>query len=256
MSKSTLLQPMGLFKLYLRTLRIFFSNLHTILFLGAVLLLPGFIIYLFTFAFLGIMVEVGNLEFISIPLLILGVISLYLAISYFYAGVILVVSLNTTGQKASILQILRRMGGKTGYQILGTAVLQNLLILAGFLLLIIPGLYLFIRYTFALPIVVFERTPYDNALWRSGKLVDGSWWRIFGGFCISIIGFYIIVGLMSFTVFSLLQLFAFGDGLNFIFILIVCYSAMPLLFIYPVLLYYDMRIRKEAINIETIRESI
>jgi hypothetical protein len=53
-------------------------------------------------------------------------------------------------------------------------------ILAGFALLIVPGVYLFVRWYFVPQNVVIEGVEGPAALRASGRLVDGVWWRTFG----------------------------------------------------------------------------
>ena len=158
--------------------------------------------------------------------------------------------------KAGVIQILRRIGGKVGIQLLGTGVLQTLIIYGGLILLIIPGIIWMIRYIFAQPIVVLERTAYKRALRRSRELVEGSWWRLFGALWVGIVGFtitWLIFGVVLSIPIALLG----GLSVGVIELAILgMYPAMPILFIYPVLLYYDLRVRKEAFNVEMIREVV
>jgi hypothetical protein len=48
------------------------------------------------------------------------------------------------------------------------------------LLLIVPGIYLFVRWYFVPQAVVIERARDAGALRASGRLVEGAWWRTFG----------------------------------------------------------------------------
>ena len=50
----------------------------------------------------------------------------------------------------------------------------------GLLLLVVPGVYLAIRWLFVVQAVVIEGLRGTAALSRSGDLVRGSWWRVFG----------------------------------------------------------------------------
>lgn len=50
----------------------------------------------------------------------------------------------------------------------------------GFIALIIPGIWLFVRWYFAPQAVVVDGRRGVNALERSAELVSGSWWRVFG----------------------------------------------------------------------------
>ena len=50
----------------------------------------------------------------------------------------------------------------------------------GLLLFIVPGIYLAVRWYFVPQAVVIDRRRGVEALQRSGELVTGSWWRVFG----------------------------------------------------------------------------
>jgi hypothetical protein len=58
-------------------------------------------------------------------------------------------------------------------------VLAALGILAG-AILIVPGVYLFVRWYFVPQAVVLEGAHGTSALRASGRLVEGAWWRTFG----------------------------------------------------------------------------
>lgn len=59
-----------------------------------------------------------------------------------------------------------------------TRILVTLLTTVGLLLLIIPGIYLLVRLTFAELCVVAENETASRAMTRSGELVEGQFWRI------------------------------------------------------------------------------
>jgi hypothetical protein len=60
------------------------------------------------------------------------------------------------------------------------AVLLAALGIALGLLLIVPGVYLFVRWYFVPQAVVIEGAREAGALRASGRLVEGAWWRTFG----------------------------------------------------------------------------
>jgi hypothetical protein len=64
--------------------------------------------------------------------------------------------------------------------IFGVVLLALLGVAGGLLLLIIPGIYLAIRWYFGTWAVVIEGARGSEALRRSGELVQGNWWRVFG----------------------------------------------------------------------------
>jgi hypothetical protein len=50
----------------------------------------------------------------------------------------------------------------------------------GLLLLIVPGVFLFVRWFFVPQAVVLENARGPGALRASGRVVEGFWWRVFG----------------------------------------------------------------------------
>jgi hypothetical protein len=62
----------------------------------------------------------------------------------------------------------------------GAVVLAALGIALGFLALIVPGVYLAVRWYFVPQAVVIEGARGPAALTRSGQVVEGFWWRTFG----------------------------------------------------------------------------
>lgn len=71
--------------------------------------------------------------------------------------------------------------------IIGLSLLLYLGIGIGFALLIIPGIYLLVRWSAAVPVLVHEQLGILASIKRSSELTKGSRWRIFGLFIIMII---------------------------------------------------------------------
>ena len=63
---------------------------------------------------------------------------------------------------------------------IGASFFAAVLIFGGFLLLIIPGIILAVRYCMVLPAVVLDQSRGSEALNRSKTLVKGRWWAVFG----------------------------------------------------------------------------
>ena len=59
---------------------------------------------------------------------------------------------------------------------LGVAVLGGLAVALGFLALIVPGIWLIVGFSVAVPVLLLERTGPVAALRRSLRLVSGRWW--------------------------------------------------------------------------------
>ena len=63
--------------------------------------------------------------------------------------------------------------------LLGT-ILYGLLVTAGFILLIIPGIYWAVRYQFFAYLIIDQDMGPVDAIKRSGQLTRGVWWHVFG----------------------------------------------------------------------------
>ena len=64
--------------------------------------------------------------------------------------------------------------------LVGTTLLMLLMIVIGFLLLIIPGIYLSLAYSFAIPLVLDKGMSPWEALETSRKAVSHHWFKVFG----------------------------------------------------------------------------
>jgi hypothetical protein len=58
--------------------------------------------------------------------------------------------------------------------------LYDLAVFGGLLLLVLPGLYSFVRWYVCAQAAVVDELRGESALRRSGQLVEDSWWRVFG----------------------------------------------------------------------------
>jgi uncharacterized membrane protein len=65
------------------------------------------------------------------------------------------------------------------WKMLGTGILYFLIVLAGTILLIIPGIYWAVRYRFSMYAVIDEGLGPVDAIKRSGQLTRGVWWHLF-----------------------------------------------------------------------------
>ncbi|MBA0124897.1 hypothetical protein H0B56_05015 [Haloechinothrix sp. YIM 98757] len=64
--------------------------------------------------------------------------------------------------------------------LLGVTVLVGVIVFAGVMLFLIPGIWAAVVLALAAPALVLERTSVPHAMRRSWDLVLNSWWRIFG----------------------------------------------------------------------------
>lgn len=131
------------------------------------------------------------------------------------------------------------------WRYLGTYALAMLVVFIGMLLLVIPGIYAAVLLMFALPVCIIERRAAVDAFKRSKTLGKGHYLRNFG---------VLVLG----SLLMLLAAFVLGAVLGFIlakagagpflfnFLPMLAGSAVaPIIMVVVILLYYDMRARKE-----------
>jgi hypothetical protein len=115
----------------------------------------------------------------------------------------------------------------------------------GLFLLILPGVYLFVRWYFVPQAVVLEGTRSVAALRASSRLVAGEWWRTFG----LVVLVNVIVALMIFVLgapFTILAnetdraLWALSGNI------VATAVTQPFIALFSTFLYYDLRERKRA----------
>ncbi|MER6097223.1 hypothetical protein ABT154_15475 [Streptomyces sp. NPDC001728] len=130
--------------------------------------------------------------------------------------------------------------------------------------------WLMIRYSLASPALMLERQGVFASLKRSAKLVQGSWWRIFGITVLTQLLVFVFAMLVAIP-FMLIGIAADGEGLSGLIDGTSTAFGWPFLIVtgiggvitsaitYPisagvtVLLYIDQRIRREALDLELAR---
>jgi hypothetical protein len=79
-------------------------------------------------------------------------------------------------------------------QLIGVAIVTSVCEAVGFVLVIVPGLFLMTIWAVVAPVVVIERPGGLGALARSRDLVRGNGWQVFGVILLLVIGVAIVVG--------------------------------------------------------------
>lgn len=145
--------------------------------------------------------------------------------------------------------------------LLWVAVLAGLAVMGGFILLIIPGVFLLVRFHVALIVVVVEGERGTQALRRSWRLVTGHSWRV--------LGIVVLVELIT-TVAALILAAPFvisevvtapgfvpeTSALTVIGGMLASVLVAPLGSLATVLLYFDLRVRTEGFNLELLARDL
>ncbi len=152
---------------------------------------------------------------------------------------------------------LRRFGAAVGLAVvLGLAVILMAVTIVG-----IPfAIYFGVCWALSFQAFVLEGLGIRAAMGRSRALVRGTWWRVLGiAILIGIIGSILafVIGLLNGVV-DIVLLFARSSGLGLAFLSVLAFIVnlaaqvftAPIWYCGAVLLYYDLRVRKEGFDLE------
>ena len=161
------------------------------------------------------------------------------------------------GQKVDVVTCYYRAFGVLLPTAVATVIVTLALIASAILMLIIIGIplffYLLVSWFFAIPAVVIEGRDGISALKRSRELTFGSWWRLFGiGVVYTLL--FIAIGIPGGIVSSFLllvrpELFAIG-------IAVTVALAIPIYYVGSVLVYFDLRVRKEGYSLQALADDL
>ncbi|WP_349816423.1 hypothetical protein [Streptomyces sp. MRC013] len=145
-----------------------------------------------------------------------------------------------------------------------------LLTVLGGLVALLAVCWLMVRFSLSYSVVMLERQGVVASLRRSARLVRGSWWRTFGILILTVLLTFLVMMIVA-VPFSLLAFAVSGEGMggllsggvspyDWTFLVITHVGAVvasaityPISAGVPVLLYVDLRIRREALDLELAR---
>jgi hypothetical protein len=149
------------------------------------------------------------------------------------------------GQPAYMGEALQR-GLARFFPILGFGILYTLGITLGAMLLIVPGLMLFVRWSLGVPACVVEGLGPSASMKRSAELTKGHRWQIFGITCLLFIGSALVNKLVTMVLGPAgIVVAAFGS---------LVWTAVWAAYWNCVLImiYHELRVAKEGVDTEQI----
>ena len=147
------------------------------------------------------------------------------------------------------------------HSILWVTILGTIISVLGLFLLIIPGIYLYVCFAVAVPVLLTEGVKGRKALGRSRRLVKGRWWGAFG---VVVLG-AILVGIVEGALVGLSAIVTTLDTadptlgsflVNTTATVFASLIATPLSAAFITVLYFDLRVRKEAFDLQLLAEQI
>lgn len=111
-----------------------------------------------------------------------------LALSTLYQGMVvgLVRDVQDGRRDSSIGELVRSVGPVLG-TLIGAGILAGLGVAGGFVLLVVPGLYLLTIWAVIAPVIVVERRPVFDSFGRSRQLVRDNGWPVFGAVVLALL---------------------------------------------------------------------
>ncbi len=177
------------------------------------------------------------------------------------AALAFAVSETYLGRRITVLEAYRRMWPLI-WRLLGTMILVSIVISLGTGMCLIPGLLAWVWFAITTPIVALERSWGPTAMGRSYQLVSGHWWRVLG--TLLLLQLIIIVATVAiFVLPAVVVMLLFGESnpllAQSLTTAIQTTSNIvirPVLMIGTVLIYYDLRIRKEGFDLVMLTQAL
>jgi hypothetical protein len=147
------------------------------------------------------------------------------------------------------------------WHLVTTSLLAGILIDLAMILLIVPGLWLFIRALFSAPAVVLEDRRNRDAIRRSFALTKGQVWRLAGLLFLTFLLVELASALLGSVVGFVGATVAAPDSglavyLRVLGIFIGTVVTAPAVSMLIVLLYYDQRVRRESYDAQALAEDL
>jgi hypothetical protein len=187
---------------------------------------------------------------------ILGVVVYFIAYLFAHGGTVFAVSDLYLGRPTSISSSLRRMRGQAGV-LLGVTLLNGLAIFAACILLIIPGMYVACRLITCVPAALLENLGPRESLDRSFTLTKDNAGRSFVVYCLYFAVFYGMFLLLAFPFLFAATMSARNPGMMRMWLAMSQFGTSlatilvtPIFTIATTVFYYDLRVRKEAFDLQ------
>jgi hypothetical protein len=237
-----------------RTVRLYMQNLSLMIGITALSYFPYLVVLVVTMATVG-----QDQDAVQIAI-ILGPISMILwvliaqplsvgATTYAVGETYLNRQVSTAD---AIKAIWRRYG-----VLLPAQMVAGLVVLVGFILFIVPGILWTLSYTLIAPVIMLETVGAQEGRKRSWDLVSGNRGKVF--VVLFVVG--ILTGVLSSAVDMVLPLLfdatTWGGRFSLqVVAQLLSYLVVPITTIANVLLYYDIRIRKEGFDLEMLNSAL
>jgi hypothetical protein len=253
--EAALPRPMGIGEILSTALQLYRRHWRTLLTIAAVVVVPLTLLqYL-----LGDLVRTqgettrnGVVETASWSVGIAGLLAALAAILMYLVltgAITRAVAAEVVGEDPSVEQSYR-----FGFHRLGSVLLVSVLVglatIGGLILFIIPGIYIGLRLAVSIEALVVEGRRGTQAMGRSWELVGGHWWHAFGTLVVA----GLLTGILNAVITA--PFGATGWFVQAVAAAVATVVTLPYGVLVGVLLYLDLRARKESLTLETLRTDL
>lgn len=161
-----------------------------------------------------------------------------------------------TGVGVSLRYALRRLPA-----VIAMEILWLLGLVAGFIALIIPGIWLYVLWSVAAPALLIEGAGPARAIGRSRQLVSGRWWPTAGVLIVAAIMVSVISGAFQALLVAIASLPSQPSVLLAVTVATLSAAvstiiALPFQAAVITVLYYDLRVRREGFDLHLLAEQL
>jgi hypothetical protein len=253
--EAALPRPLGIGEILSNAFRLYQRHWRTLLAIAAVVVVPLTLLQYLFGDWIRSRGEVTSLQEVSTATWAVGAAGLVAALAGLLMYLVLTgaitraVAAEVAGEDPSLEQSYR-----FGFHRLGSVLLVSVLVglatIAGFILFIIPGIWIGVRLAVSVEALVVEGRRGAQAMGRSWELVGGHWWHAFGAL--------VVAGLLTGVVNAIITA-PFSNTSWFVqagAAAIATVITLPYGVLVGVLLYLDLRARKENLNLERLRTDL
>lgn len=165
-------------------------------------------------------------------------------------------------RQVSLRASLRFAAGRM-FALIGVEIIYVLGLILFFILLVIPGIWLYAAWSVAVPALMVERLRPAAALGRSRRLVKGRWWPTAGTILIAELMVQVVAGVIAALLVVLPVALDHGrPSLLFVVVLSTAAGAVSGILVRPFIatvltvIYYDLRVRHEGYDVELMAEQL
>jgi hypothetical protein len=253
--EAALPRPMGIGEILSTAFQLYRRHWRTLFAIAAVVVVPLTLLQYLLGDWLRSRGEVTSYQQISTATWAVGAAGLVAGLAGILMYLVLTgaitraVAAEVAGQDPSLEQSYR-----FGFHRLGSVLLVSVLVglatIAGFILFIIPGIWIGVRLAVSVEALVVEGRRGTQAMGRSWELVGGHWWHAFGAL--------VVAGLLTGVVNAVITSPFNNTGwfVQAVAAAVATVITLPYGVLVGVLLYLDLRARKEQLSLERLRTDL